>query len=146
MTRGVVSAGYEGRTIETFVESLIEAGVGTVADVRLNPISRKAGFSKAKLKERLAAAGIDYVHFRSLGNPKTNREAFWTGRVEQGRETYRALLDGADEKAALGDLRELVNREVVAVLCFEHDQDRCHRHVVIELLGRDRDFAVSDLA
>jgi DNA-binding XRE family transcriptional regulator len=146
MTHGVVSVGYEGRTIETFVQSLVAAGVATVADVRLNPISRKAGFSKTKLKDALAAAGIDYVHFRSLGNPKSNRAPFWTGRVDEGRETYRSLLAGTDETAALDELSELVDREVVAVMCFEHDQSICHRQVVIEMLDDGIDRPVQALS
>jgi hypothetical protein len=40
MTNGIVSVGYEGRTIDDFVTELQRAGVRTVADVRLNAISR----------------------------------------------------------------------------------------------------------
>ncbi|PPJ18215.1 hypothetical protein C5E45_10195 [Nocardia nova] len=43
---------------------LAEAGVATVVDVRLTPISRKPGLSKTKLSAALAEAGIRYVHLR----------------------------------------------------------------------------------
>jgi len=89
MTHGIVSVGYEARTIDAFVAELQRAGVQTVADVRLNAISRKAGFSKTRLKEALAAAAIGYRHMRSLGNAKENRQPFWDGRVEQGRSVFR---------------------------------------------------------
>ena len=66
MINGIVSVGYEGRQIDDFVAGLQRAGVRTVADVRLNAISRKPGFSKTRLRDALAAVGIGYVHMRSL--------------------------------------------------------------------------------
>lgn len=132
MTHGIVSVGYEGRTLEEFVQSLTQLGVHTVADVRLNAISRKPGFSKGRLCAALDAAGIGYVHLRGLGNPKSNREPFWAGRLDEGRRVFKQGLGQAD---AVRDLRGLEMRaqdEVVAVLCFEASPERCHRQVVID--------------
>lgn len=132
MTHGIVSVGYEGRRIDDFVAALIGAGVHTVADVRLNAISRKAGFSKTRLREALAAAGIDYLHMRSLGNAKENREPFWDGRVEEGRRVFREALQSPEAESSLHELASLASEEVVAVLCFETDVERCHRKVIID--------------
>jgi transcriptional regulator with XRE-family HTH domain len=137
MTNGIVSIGYEGRTIEDFVTTLVAHGVGTVADVRLNPISRKPGFSKTKLTNALAEAGIEYRHWKSLGNPKANREPFWTGRAAEGQAMFRGLLRNKQSDEALTELTQLAGNQVVAVLCFEEDQRNCHRQVVIdEVTGR----------
>jgi transcriptional regulator with XRE-family HTH domain len=70
VTPGLWSAGYEGRDIDSFVALLVDSRIGVVADVRLTPISRKKGFSKTRLGEALAEAGIEYTHLRGLGNPK----------------------------------------------------------------------------
>jgi len=145
MSNGVVSAGYEGRTIDGFVESLVSAGVTTVADVRLNAISRKVGFSKGKLRAALEGVGIEYLHFRTLGNPKTNREPFWSGRLGEGCAVYRELLAGDDQVSALSELGDLAGDQVVAVLCFEEDHDRCHRQVVIDELTQRRGVPVQHL-
>lgn len=145
MTHGVVSVGYEGRTIDGFIESLIAVGVTAVADVRLNAISRKAGFSKSRLRSALADAGIDYLHFSTLGNPKSNRDPFWTGRIDEGRDTYRELLTGDEQASALTALGSLADDQVVAVLCFESDHDRCHRQVVIDELIQQADLPVHHL-
>jgi transcriptional regulator with XRE-family HTH domain len=145
MSHGVVSAGYEGRTIEGFVESLVSLGVTAVADVRLNAISRKAGFSKGRLRSALAEADIDYLHFRTLGNPKENREPFWTGRLQEGRAVYRELLAGDDQSSALTELGELADHGVVAILCFEQDHERCHRQVVIDELTTQAEIPVHHL-
>lgn len=132
MTHGLVSVGYEGRTIDDFVSDLQRAGVQTVADVRLNAVSRKAGFSKTRLREALAAAGIGYRHMRSLGNAKENRQPFWDGRVDEGQRVFREALQAPDAEASLVELSELARDQVVAVLCFETDVDMCHRKVIID--------------
>lgn len=132
MTHGIVSVGYEGRSIDDFVAELVRAGVQTVADVRLNAISRKSGFSKTRLREALAAAGISYRHMRSLGNAKENREPFWDGRVDEGRRTFRAALQAPEAESSLEELSALVLDQVVAVLCFESDVEKCHRKVIID--------------
>jgi uncharacterized protein (DUF488 family) len=129
---GLWSAGYEGLDISTFIETLVRAGIDTVADVRLNPISRKPGFSKNRLSALLGEAGIGYRHLRSLGNPKDNRAPFWEGRVREGRAAFRNLLDSEEASRQLDDLAGLARRSRVAVLCFERDEERCHRQIVLE--------------
>ncbi|MCL2612391.1 MAG: DUF488 family protein [Nocardioidaceae bacterium] len=136
MSHGIVSVGYEGRDIDAFVSELVAAGVDTVADVRLNPISRKPGFSKTRLTEALERVGISYVHLRSLGNPKSNREPFWSGRAEEGKAVFRGLLEASDSSSALQRLSDMAGDQVVAVLCFENDHEQCHRQVVIDEVTR----------
>lgn len=132
MSHGIVSVGYEGRTIDAFVADLQRAGVRTVADVRLNAISRKAGFSKTRLKEALTEAGIGYRHLRSLGNAKENRQPFWDGRVEEGRRVFRETLRSPEAESSLQELASMAADGVVAVLCFESDMEMCHRKVIID--------------
>jgi transcriptional regulator with XRE-family HTH domain len=146
MTHGIVSAGYEGRSIDEFVAALQEVGVGTVADVRLNAISRKVGFSKGRLREALESAGIGYRHLRRLGNPKENRQPFWTGRVEEGRRVFREALHVPKAEAELQELAELAADHVVAVLCFEADSQMCHRQVVIDHVADAGGVPVATLA
>jgi uncharacterized protein (DUF488 family) len=146
MTHGIVSVGYEGRTIDDFVTELVRAGVQTVADVRLNAISRKAGFSKTRLREALAAAGIDYRHMRSLGNTKENRRPFWEGRVEEGRQVFRERLQSPEAESSLNELSALVRDQVVAVLCFETDVEKCHRKVIIDEVAGATEVPVAALA
>jgi len=146
MTYGIVSAGYEGRSIEEYVAALLDLGVGTVADVRLNAISRRAGFSKTRLREALANAGIGYRHLRSLGNAKENRQPFWTGRVEEGRRVFRRALQGPEAEAELHELAELAADHLVAVMCFEANAEMCHRQVIIDHVVDTRGVPVATLA
>jgi uncharacterized protein (DUF488 family) len=130
---GVIGVGYEGRTLPDFVDDLVAAGVATLVDVRLTPISRKKGFSKTALITALAAAGISYRHFPQLGNPKPNRAGFAgpTDELLRARSVFAEWINRPDAADALESLAELAQNERVAVLCFEADQARCHRDVVL---------------
>lgn len=130
--RGVVSVGYEGREIDEFVRDLAARGVTVLADVRLNAVSRRRGFSKAALKTALDANGISYLHLRGLGNPRENRSVFSGDQVQAGRDTFRALLLSDDAQRDLFTLRSVAAENIVAVLCFERDEQRCHRQVIID--------------
>jgi uncharacterized protein (DUF488 family) len=136
MASRIVSVGYEGRDVDSFVTDLAGWGVGVLVDVRLNAVSRRRGFSKTKLREALTGAGIEYLHLRALGNPKDNRAPFHRGRADQGRAVYVGLVEQSPQaQDALDDLVTLTGRGVVAVMCFEADEDRCHRQVVTSLVA-----------
>lgn len=126
------SVGYEGRDADEVVGVLVSAGVDVLVDVRLNPISRKPGLSKTRLREALGAEGIRYLHERTLGNPKDNREAFQGPDVEQGRRRFAERLSNGS-RPALDGLVELTRTGRVAVLCFERDAGRCHRQVITDV-------------
>lgn len=130
--QGVVSVGYEGRELGEFVRDLAAGGVTVLADVRLNAVSRRRGFSKSALKTALDSNGISYLHLRGLGNPKENRSIFSGDQVQEGRDVFRALLSSGDARRDLETLRSVAAENVVAVLCFEQNEERCHRKVIID--------------
>ena len=136
-TAGLIGIGYEGRSIDEFVRDLVGQEVARLVDIRMNPISRKRGFSKTALGQALSAAGIVYEHRRELGNPKQNRAGFGGSSEElaEARSTFRAWIANPHAAEALDELAETVQEERVAILCFEADQQRCHRDVVISELS-----------
>ena len=131
----VSSIGYEGYDIGSFVEGVKDAGIDLVADVRLTPLSRKQGFSKRGLSEALGAVGVRYEHLRPLGNAKENRPLFAGSDLEVGRARFRASLRTPEARAALKQLTSWRQDHHVALLCFERDEERCHRSVVLEELA-----------
>jgi uncharacterized protein (DUF488 family) len=130
----IMGIGYEGATVERVVDDLVAAGVTTLVDVRLTPLSRKPGLSKRALSQHLNSAGIEYVHLPELGNPKWNRPGFAADGAERAvaHDNYRETLCGPAAREALSRLRGLVATQAVAVLCFEADGARCHRSLVID--------------
>jgi uncharacterized protein (DUF488 family) len=130
----VESVGYEGCTIDEFVADLARREIDVLVDVRLNAVSRRRGFSKTALNNALDAAGIEYRHLRALGNPKENRPAFGGENVEAGRAIYKELLGAPAAVAEMDQLAGLTEARHVAVMCFERDEEHCHRKVVIDEL------------
>lgn len=121
--------GYEGRAAEGLLAMLKKHKVAVLVDVRELPLSRRRGFSKTSLAEILAASGIEYVHERTLGAPRTLRHwARRTGQLSKFLVRYRSHLHGhLDAVRALGDV---ASSKRVCLLCFESDAHRCHRSVV----------------
>lgn len=128
----IYSVGYEGMTLEGLVERLAGARVSVLVDVRLNPSSRKPGFSRKRLSAALAESNISYLHEKELGNPLDNRASFRSGDGETGRERMRGILsNGAGP--ALDRVVALASQERIAVLCVEREHQRCHRDVITEM-------------
>lgn len=130
--------GYEGRTVTELITQLHALGVSRLVDIRQTPLSRKPGLSKTALGQALRQAGIAYEHRRELGNPKDNRPGFATAGAarENARAHYAALLRRPEAERALDEVTAAGRQERVAVLCFEADEDRCHRQVVIQEVQR----------
>lgn len=129
---GLISVGYEGRSIDELLGMLQAHEVSVLMDVRLNAISRKPGLSKRRLEASLASVGIAYRHARALGNPQGNREPFRTGRTAVGVASFRAEMATTAGAGELRWLSEALASERVAVLCFEREHERCHRQAVVD--------------
>lgn len=131
----IYSVGYEGFTQRGFVESMNRSKVDVVIDVRLNAMSRKAGFSKRGLSEALESVGIDYIHEPQLGNPPDNRDSFRTGDGSAGRRRIEKMLSNGSGEA-LNRVVDLARTRRVAILCVERDPSRCHRAVLIDAISK----------
>jgi uncharacterized protein (DUF488 family) len=131
------TVGYEGISAEELIALVRDARIEVVADIRLNPQSRKRGLSRRGLAAALEEVGIRYVHLPALGNPKDNRDAFRRGEPAAW-DRYRAQFEAPPADDALDELVELARESRVVLLCYEHDHTACHRSVVAEeLLRRD---------
>lgn len=128
----IFTIGYEGTDIERFVRTLVAVGIDVVADVRAVPLSRKKGFSKNSLRDRLADEGIQYMPMQTLGDPKPGRDAAKAGDYEGFRAIYTAHIEQPDVSSAVAELAEEARHLNVCLLCFERDPKTCHRMIVGE--------------
>jgi len=137
--------GYEGRSVEAFVNTLIENDVRLLCDVRKNPLSRKLGFSKNRLEHILGTAGISYSHFPDLGIESEKRTSLET------KDDYAHLFEAYAEKlpsyeSALKKLYELFSaRSRIALMCYEKEPEMCHRHVIRDYLHDHYSMECADL-
>ena len=127
--------GYEGATIDAFLDTLAAAGVKTLVDVRAVPLSRKPGFSKRKLEAALAERGIGYRHLQRLGTPAEGRNAARAHDINKMRRIYLEHLEAPDAQAEMAMLADQMRESPSALLCFERKPQECHRSVLIEAMG-----------
>ena len=133
----VATIGYQGATMDSFLEALTGAGVELLVDVRAVAGSRRAGFSKTPLAANLQKVGIDYLHLRGLGTPAPGRAAAKAGRHEEMRRIFREHLRGLEARAELEALADVVQGgRRICLLCFEADPAHCHRSLVAAALGK----------
>lgn len=130
--------GYEGRTIECYLNELLKAGATLLCDVRKNPISRKYGFSKSALSKSCNGVGIRYEHLPELGIASNQRRNLKTQAdydllfSEYERETL------PHQSLALAKIQEKVQAgEHAALTCYERSPDQCHRKCVAEAIERE---------
>jgi len=134
----LIGIGYEGQNVDEFVARLTGSGTLILTDIRLNPISRKQGFSKRLLAASLAEAGIGYWHAPELGNPKWNRAGFGGSPAEvlAARERFALMIANETAGMRLDEIADAAITGAVAVMCFEADERACHRYVVLNELHR----------
>ncbi|MEM7069020.1 MAG: DUF488 domain-containing protein [Pseudomonadota bacterium] len=137
--------GYEGAVIDDFVATLLEAGVQVVLDVREVPISRKKGFSKTALKNALFEAGIDYHHFKQLGDPKPGRLAARAGNYDEFRKIYNEHIASDQSQNALTEAIDIAKAQRACLLCFERDPCTCHRSIVLKEMQKAASFTQQHL-
>lgn len=137
MSGRLVGFGYQGRTVADLVSQMRACGATLLVDVRLTPVSRVRGFSRRSLCSALAEEGLRYEHRPELGNPRDNRPGYaapGTPAADRAHRRFREdVLTTRLAQDALSYLADLVKGgEVVFLLCFERDQECCHRAQVID--------------
>lgn len=145
MKRQIATIGYEGTTIDAFIETLQRASITVLIDVREVALSRKKGFSKNQLASALAESGIEYVHLRGLGDPKEGREAARAGNMRQFQRIFARHMktDWAQEELALA--AKIVKSSRSCLMCFEADPSECHRSIVAHHLSDMTGLTVTGL-
>ncbi len=133
--------GYEGLTIDSFLNMLIASNVSAIVDVRNNPVSMKYGFSKKSLERYVQNADLAYYHLPDLGIPSDLRQGLNTP------ESYKRLFAKyakdmlPKQKQAIQSVNDLLARHGrIALVCFESDAQFCHRHKITEYLSQSPSF------
>ena len=132
---GLFSIGYEGITLETYINKLIINDVHILCDVRKNAYSQKYGFSKNQLQKACEGVGIQYIHIPELGIESDKRQDL------RSQRDYDILFEKYENttlknnREALLRVRKLIETDSrVALTCFEKDPAQCHRSRIIKHL------------
>jgi uncharacterized protein (DUF488 family) len=132
----IYTIGYEGTNIERFIEAVREAGISLIVDVRDRAQSRKKGFSKTALSSTLRNENIEYIHMKSLGDPKLGRDAARAGNIPEFERIFGEVLKTKSALEAVGKLASLIGTKQVCLLCYEREAAQCHRSLIVQFMAR----------
>lgn len=120
--------GYEGKTLEYYINQLIKEDIKVLCDIRKNPISMKDGFSKNEMKGILESIDIQYIHIPELGIESNKRKDSHT------KQDYQKLFEDYEKEVipkhqnSLDILLKLLKENKrIALTCFEKSYKDCHR-------------------
>jgi len=135
--KALFTIGYEGDSIDGYLDRLIQNNVRLLCDVRRNPLSRKAGFSREQLAGYCAKVGIGYRHMPELGIPGHRRQKLDTqADYDTLFDVYRRE-DLPTMRPAIRELGQLLDEHGrIALTCFEKEHQCCHRHCVADEMKR----------
>lgn len=126
-SRGLYTIGYEGFSIDSFMQQLISNNIKCLVDVRKIAFSMRREFCKTNLQEALHEAGIKYIRMPEVGIPSKNRkELLPLGKKDELFAWYQdtILPQCASQASSIADL---VSKENIALMCYEKESKDCHR-------------------
>lgn len=137
--------GYEGITLEQYINKLIINDVRVLCDVRKNPMSMKFGFSKSQLIKACKGVGIEYKHIPGVGIENDKRQELNTQADYDKLFVYykeSILPERSNEQQEIFEL--LISKKRIALTCFEANICQCHRKHLAEALGafNDNNFEI----
>ena len=137
--------GYEGKSIDNYLNKLVKNNIRLLCDVRRNPLSMKYGFSKNQLERYCGKLEIMYVHISELGIASQKRKHLHSEQDYQNLfESYnRKLPNKTDGLEQLLNLLQKHKR--IAITCFEKLPHQCHRHCISNYLQTQNNIACEHL-
>lgn len=120
--------GYEGLSLEEYLNKLIENDIKVLCDVRKNSISMKYGFSKSQLENACNGVGIKYIHIPELGIDADKRQVLNSQPDYDSLFTlYRNNILAQTKEIQEKILFLLMENKRIALTCFEANIYQCHR-------------------
>jgi len=133
--------GYEGISLEEYLNRLIRNDVKILVDVRCNPLSMKFGFNKSQLQRYCKILNIEYAHFPEVGIQSEDRKCLRTQKdYDNLFIAYRKNNLAKTLKTQLVILDLLKQRKRIALTCFEADINQCHRKHLAEAISHLPNF------
>ena len=139
------TAGYEGRSIDAFLNLLLVRGIADIIDVRANPVSRKYGFAGSRLRELAGKVDIEYHHVPEVGISSAER------RNLSSPASYERLLNRYEQRLErmqaeeVGRLADLVAAKPSVFVCMESDPACCHRTRLARVISRLNGIDIEDI-
>jgi hypothetical protein len=134
--------GYEGVSLEEYINKLIVNDVKVLCDVRKNSYSMKFGFSKSQLQAACNGVGIEFMHIPQLGIDSDKRQEL-NSQADYDKLFTQYRTDVLVQTQIYQDnLLDLLNKHKrIALTCFEANINQCHRKHLADALVKHPLFA-----
>ncbi len=127
--------GYEGISLEEYLNRLLKNDVKILVDVRNNPLSMKYGFSKSQLQRYCSSLGINYVHYPEVGIQSEQRQELNT---QSDYDKLFAVYCENNLTKTIASQEKILNllneHKRIALTCFEANICQCHRKHLAEAI------------
>lgn len=129
--------GYEGVSLEAYLNKLVKNDIKLLVDVRRNPLSQKYGFSKKLLSDFCSRLDIDYIHIPEVGiDSGKRRDLNDQSDYDELFEDYKNTVLVKTTKNQKHILELLRKYKRLALTCFEADKCQCHRSHLAEKIEK----------
>jgi uncharacterized protein (DUF488 family) len=129
--------GYEGISLEAYLNKLIRNNIKVLVDVRNNPLSQKFGFSKSQLIKYCSALQIEYLHFADVGIQSEYRQEL---KVQADYDQLFAMYKRKTLTKTVGTQEKILTllkeKKRIALTCFEADICQCHRKDLADAIAQ----------
>jgi uncharacterized protein (DUF488 family) len=125
--------GFAGKSLERFVTLLRDARVQRLIDVRLRPASQLSGYARqGDLRFVLEEyEHVEYRHSEDLAPTADILDGYRKSKDWYGYEKAFSVLMA--QRSMTGILHSIgAGADRVALLCSEHEPERCHRRLLAE--------------
>jgi len=138
--------GYEGKSVEEYINELIKNNISILIDVRKNAMSMKFGFTKNFLNRTLKNIGIKYIHMPEFGIESENRQSL------NNQEDYNLLFEKY-KKTTLSNAEIPLNKlfalfkqhKRLAITCYEKDIKMCHRGCIAKEIEQQYNIVTKNI-
>lgn len=132
----IYTIGHSTHSLVDFLAMLHFFDIKILADIRSMPGSRKfPQFDQDNLKEAMEEAGIQYIHFSSLGGRRKakndTKNTRWNNPSFRG---YADYMETEEFSNAIEELEDIASKKNTAIMCSEAVWWRCHRSMVADYL------------
>lgn len=127
--------GYEGISLEEYLNRLIKNDVKVLVDVRNNALSMKFGFSKTQLKTFCASLNIEYLHIPEVGIQTNQRQGL---KTQTDYDNLFNIYKKQNLKKTISQQQQILyllkDKKRIALTCFEANICQCHRKHLAEAI------------
>lgn len=133
--------GYEGISLEKYLNKLIQLDIKVLCDVRKNSYSMKFGFSKSQLQKACDGVGILFYHLPDVGIESDQRQTL-NNQLDYDIlfEKYKASVLPKTLDTQQFILNLIQQHQRVAITCFEANICQCHRTHLANAITQLPDF------